>query len=65
METGALVEAVHDVRVEASRGWAYSDGYGEAQDSYRQVAEQLANGVSRAFGRKGEFAIKSGSSKKL
>ena len=64
VQTGAIVEAVHDVIVEANRGEVRADGYGEAQDSYRQALQAVANGISRAFGGgKVSFAIKSGSSR--
>ena len=61
--TGAQVKAVEDVIVHAENGSTHADGYGEAQDPYRQAAENVVNGIGSIFGvEEISFAIKTGRS---
>ena len=60
---GARVMAVRDVVVQAEEGQMVADGYGRAQDPYRQEAGRVASAVSSAFGGgRVSFAIETGSS---
>ena len=60
---GAQVRAVGDVVIHAENGLTSVDGYGEAQDPYRQIAEDVVNGIGSIFGAdEVSFAIKTGRS---